>query len=60
MRADVIRSEGWPMENIFDAEDLMNRIKQGEFDGRLNEQLISLSLDQLENVALLMSNKINE
>jgi hypothetical protein len=42
------------VENVFDTADFINRLKRGEFDGRLTEELGSLSRDQLELLTRLM------
>jgi hypothetical protein len=43
------------MNSDFDASAFTARIQSGEFDGRLNEALATLTRDQLEQVALILA-----
>jgi hypothetical protein len=43
------------VDRAFNVKELVERLNRGEFDGRLHDQLRELSLEQLEEVALLVA-----
>ncbi len=43
----------------FDVESFVDRLIQGEFDGRLQQMLRELSREQLERVALIISKRLD-
>jgi hypothetical protein len=43
------------MEQAFNAVDFVAKLKQGAFDGHVNEELLMLSQEQLQSVALLLA-----
>jgi len=47
------------MDQAFDAVEFVEKLKQGAFDGRVNEVLLKLSKEQLQSVALVMARRLN-
>jgi len=48
------------MSNTFDAAAFLARLQTGEFDGQLHQVIATLTHEQLEQVALLMAERLNE
>jgi hypothetical protein len=46
------------MERAFKAEEFVERLNRGAFDGRLHEVLHKLTFEQLEQVAILMAKRL--
>jgi len=49
---------GQQLGTAFNAEEFVERLNRGAFDGRLHEVLHKLSFEQLEQVAILMANRL--
>lgn len=48
------------MPNSFSAEDFVRTLESGALDGQLNLELRRLSTDQLEQVALLLAQRLRD
>ena len=48
------------MDRIFNAEEFLDKLSQGAFDGRLTDEFRKLSDEQREQVALLMAKRLKE
>ncbi len=48
------------MNGEFDARKFMDDLDSGRLDGRLSESICSLTVEQLEQVAVLMANRLRE
>ncbi len=46
------------MNRPFDAEEFVELMNRGAFEGRLTESIMGLSYEQLDQVALLMTNRL--
>jgi len=47
------------MNRVFKAEEFLDKLNGGTFDGRIHDELLKLSGEQLEQLAMLMSRQLS-